>query len=152
RLLKFGKLLAIVHGGTVGQVHAKRKLARKPLLALTWAFGLALGAPWASAQPKAQPSAEDVATARALGRQGLAALQQKDFVSAEELFGRADALYHVSTLTLGRARAQVGLGKLVAAHEAYQRIVREGVPAGAGSAAVVQAVEDAKREKATIEA
>lgn len=100
----------------------------------------------------AGPAPEDVATARSLGQDGVAALEKKDFAAAADLFSRADALYHFPTLTLGLARAHVGLGKLVAAYEAYQRVVREGVPPGTSSAVVVKALEDAKRELPALEA
>ncbi|XXY12545.1 tetratricopeptide repeat protein [Sorangium sp. So ce216] len=116
--------------------------------------GLALGAPLAWAQPSqgsAQPSADDAAAALALGREGLEALESKDYGAAAELFARADARYHAPTLVLGLARAQVGLGRLVAARETYQRIVREGAPRGAPPL-MEKAVEDAKTEMAALEA
>lgn len=66
----------------------------------------------------------DRATARALGERAHVALAAKDYVTAADLFARAEALVAAPTLTLGLARAQVGLGKLVASHESYQRVVR----------------------------
>jgi hypothetical protein len=48
-------------------------------------------------------------------------------------------------LLLGLARAQVGLGKFVEANENYQRIIREGVPAGAPGS-FRMALQDAQRE------
>jgi hypothetical protein len=97
----------------------------------------------------AQPSDDDRATARRLAIEGNAALEQKDYASAADKFGRADALFHAPTLLLGFARAQAGLGKLVSAHESYQRIVREGAPDG--SKIFVDAVDDAKKELAALE-
>jgi hypothetical protein len=66
----------------------------------------------------------DRATARALGERAHSALDSGDFRTAEDLFRRAGALIEAPTLTLGLARAQAGLGRLVAAHESYQRVVR----------------------------
>ncbi len=93
----------------------------------------------------AEPSDADRATARALAEQASEALEKKDFTRAAELFGRADALVQAPTLALGFARAQVGLGKLVAAHETYQRIVREAARAE-GNKAYASAVRDAEQE------
>ncbi|XYH92717.1 tetratricopeptide repeat protein [Sorangium sp. So ce1128] len=126
----------------------------KRIMTLCVCSGLALGAPLTSAQPSrgsAQPSADDAAAALALGREGLEALEKKDYAAAAELFARADARYHAPTLVLGLARAQVGLGRLVAARETYQRIVHEGVPRGAPPH-MAKAVEDAKQEMAALEA
>jgi hypothetical protein len=90
-------------------------------------------------------SDSDRATARALGREGEAALEAKDYPTAEDRFRRADKLIHAPTLELGLARALVGVRKLVEAQETYNRIVREGVSPGA-PAAFGKAVEAAKVE------
>jgi hypothetical protein len=92
----------------------------------------------------------DKATARALAQQGQDALERRDFAVAADRFKRAGELVHVPTLELGLARAQVGLGKLVAAHEVYNRVVRETLPAGAPPA-FTRAVADATRELASLE-
>jgi hypothetical protein len=104
------------------------------------------GAPIARAQ-----SAADRATARELGKDGQAALDIKDYATAEDRFRRADALFHAPTLLLGFARAEAGLGKVVNASEAYNRIVREGVAPGAPEA-FVNAVEAAKAEVGPVDA
>ncbi|MEJ7727917.1 MAG: carboxypeptidase-like regulatory domain-containing protein [Polyangiaceae bacterium] len=101
-------------------------------------------------QPAHAQSDEDRATARKLSFEAATALEAKEYAGAAEKFARADALFHAPTLTLGLARAQVGLGKLVAAQESYQRIVREGVPAG-GNKQFEDAVKDATRELAALE-
>jgi hypothetical protein len=98
----------------------------------------------------AQPAA-DRATARQLGQDGQTALDAKDYTAAEDHFRRADALFHAPTLLLGYARAEAGLGKVVNASEAYNRIIREGVSPGAPDA-FVKAVEAAKNESAAVEA
>lgn len=92
----------------------------------------------------AQVADADRATARALAQQGQEALDKSDFAAAADRFGRADALVHAPTLMLGHARALLGLGKLVAAHELFARIVREGVPPSA-PAPFVAAVAEARR-------
>jgi hypothetical protein len=103
---------------------------------------LALSAP-VGAQP--EPSDMDRATARALAREGYEAQRRGQFALAADRFERADALVHAPTLLLGLARAQQGLGELVEAHENYQRLLREPLPADAPPA-FVKAVEEAKRE------
>ncbi len=105
---------------------------------------LSLSAIW-PATGWAQASDADRATARALAHQGYEAGQQGDYATAAEDFEKADALVHAPTLMLGLARAQVGLGRLVEAHETYQRILREGVDPRA-PAPFAKAVEDAGRE------
>ena len=96
-------------------------------------------------------SAADRATARELGNDGQAALDKKDYATAEDRFRRADALFHAPTLLLGYARAEAGLGKVVNASEAYNRIIREGVAPGA-PAVFVSAVEAAKAEVGAVQA
>jgi hypothetical protein len=91
----------------------------------------------------------DRATARTLGEEGQEALERRDYANAADRFARADALFHAPTLTLGLARASAGLGRLVAAQEAYNRIVRDGAPPGAPQA-YVQAIESARAELAAI--
>src|SRR5579859_3817898 len=105
-----------------------------------------LAAPGARAQ-----SAADRATARELGLDGQAALDRKDYATAEDRFRRADALFHAPTLLLGFARAEAGLGKVVNASEAYNRIIREGVAPGA-SEAFTHALESAKAEAGAVQA
>ncbi|HEY2511427.1 MAG TPA: hypothetical protein VGI39_11250 [Polyangiaceae bacterium] len=115
-------------------------------LALAVLCTVAVAAPEARAQ-----SAADKATARDLGIEGQAALDKKDYATAEDRFRRADALYHAPTLLLGYARAEAGLGRVVNASEAYNRIAREGVAPGA-PAPFVAAVEAAKAEVGAVQA
>lgn len=91
----------------------------------------------------------DKATARDLTVEGYALLDKKDFAGAADRFKRADQLFHAPTISLGLARAYVGLGKLMSAQEAYNRTAHETVPANA-SAAFVNAVNDAQREVAAL--
>src|SRR5262245_24412948 len=99
----------------------KRAIRLLPLpLAFLAAAGIALSPSRASAQ-----SDVDKATARDLAIEGQAALDKGDFQGAEDRFRRAESLFHAPTITLGHARALVGLGKFVAAREEYNRIIRE---------------------------
>lgn len=91
----------------------------------------------------------DKGTARELTVEGYALLDKKDFAGAADRFKRADALFHAPTITVGLARAYVGLGKLMSAYEAYNRAAHESVPPNA-SAAFVNAVNDAQRELAAL--
>lgn len=115
----------------------------RPLAAL-FVASLSLAAP-AFAQSDA-----DRATARSLGQEGQTALDAKDYAKAADLFERAEKLFHAPTLMLGKARAYVGVKRLVEAQETYNRMVREGVPPNAPDA-FKKAVEDAKREVAELE-
>ncbi len=102
-----------------------------------------------TAAPAHAQSDADRATARQLGGEGQEALDKKDFKTAEDRFRRADQLFHAPTLALGLARAYAANGKYVEAQETYNRIVREGVPAGA-PAAFQNAVESARTEMASV--
>jgi hypothetical protein len=94
---------------------------------------------------RADVSDGDKATARQLTIDGYEALKKNDYAGAADRFKRADSLYHAPTITLGLARAQAGLGKLVSAQELYSRVVHEPLPSNA-STAVTKAVEDARHE------
>jgi hypothetical protein len=108
-------------------------------------FLLALSFTMFTAASAGAQSDADKATARELGGEGQDALDKKDFKTAEDRFRRADQLYHAPTLALGLARAYAANGKYVEAHETYNRIIREGAPAGA-PAAFQSAVDAAKNE------
>jgi hypothetical protein len=115
---------------------------RRALVPLLIALALL---PALAGSARAQPSDADKSTARGLAMEGLAALQQKDYVTAADRLGRAEGILHAPTHLLGLARAQVGLGRWVSAQETYGRIVREGAAPGA-PAAFVRAVDDARKE------
>ena len=87
---------------------------------------------FADAQPAfAEDSASDRATARALAAEGYAALEKKDYATAEDRFRRADELVHAPTLVLDLARALLGLGRLGEAYAAYDSVMREALPPNA---------------------
>jgi hypothetical protein len=98
----------------------------------------------------AEPTEADRTTARALAAEGYEALERRDYKIAEDRFRRADALVHAPTIVVDRARALVGLGRLVEAFEAYQLVIREGVPANAPSS-WKQAKTEAEKEVGAIE-
>src|SRR5262245_43577648 len=120
---------------------------RSPRASVILALAVVLFSPAAAAAP----SEADRAAARTLAQQGQDALEAKDFATAADHFGRADALVHAPTLLLGLARAQVGLGKLATAHATYTRIVREGVPSDA-KPVFVKALADARKELEALDA
>jgi hypothetical protein len=93
----------------------------------------------------AQPNEADRATARALALEGNAALQKKDYATAVDRFGRADALVHAPTLVVDWARALQGLGRFVEAHEKYELVIREGVDPSAPKS-WQRALDEAKKE------
>jgi hypothetical protein len=87
----------------------------------------------------------DRATARSLAREGHDALLKKDYALAEDRFRRADSLVHAPSLVVDHARALVGLGRLVEAHERYALVLREGLMPNA-PAPWVKARQDAEVE------
>jgi len=98
----------------------------------------------------AQPVSDgDKAAARQLTIDGHAALGKGDYATAADLFSRADKLFHAPTVTLGLARAQVGLGKLVSASELYNRLVHEPLPPNP-SEAFTRAMDDGRNELAVL--
>jgi hypothetical protein len=102
------------------------------------------------AQPAQTVSDGDKAAARELTIDGYASLERKDYADAEAKFARAYALYRAPTITLGLARAKAGLGRLIAAQELYNHLVREQLPPDA-TAAFVHAVADARTDLAALE-
>ncbi len=129
---------SLARAGGIGQPRgAQFAAALAVLLAVVLARGV-------SAQSEA-----DRATARSLAAEGYTALQASDFATAEDRFRRADALVHAPTLVVDHARALVGLGRLVEAHERYELVLREGVPANAPRV-WKQAISDAEQELAAL--
>lgn len=99
---------------------------------------------------RAEPSASDRATARALAGEGYAALKQKDYQTAEDRFHRADELVHAPTLVVDHARALVGLGRLGEAYVAYRSVLDEPLPAKVPDV-WRRAVKDAQKELQALE-
>jgi hypothetical protein len=109
----------------------------------------------APAPALADISDADKATARELTIQGYDALKNKDWAGAAERFTRANQLFHAGnapvppTISVGLARANVAIGKLVSAQELYSKVVHEPLPPNA-SGAIATAYEDAQRELAAL--
>jgi hypothetical protein len=85
-------------------------------------FALVLGT---SIAALAEPTPQDIAQARDLGMQAQAAFDAGKLEESEKLWLAATGLFHAPTLTLGLARTQAKLGKLVLAQESYNKIIRE---------------------------
>jgi hypothetical protein len=116
---------------------------REKLAPLVLAAGLV--ALTSSPRASAQSSEADRATARSLAKEGHDALLKKDYALAEDRFRRADQLVHAPSLVVDHARALVGLGRLVEAHERYALVLREGLAPNAPPA-FVRAKQDAEVE------
>lgn len=109
-----------------------------------------LGLVLCSARPAfAEENASDRVTARALAGEGYAALEKKDYVTAEDRFRRANELVHAPTLVLDRARALVGLGRFAEAYTAYESIIQDTLPSTA-PAVWKRAVKAASEEIETV--
>lgn len=98
----------------------------------------------------AQSHDENKAAARALATQGAAALKGANFAEALDLVSRAEALLHAPTHVLMIARAQVGIGRFVAAQESYLKLVHEDLPSNA-PAAFKNAQQAARQELPAVE-
>lgn len=100
--------------------------------------GAALAAPAASAQQApGATSATELATARALGVEGVKLADANNCAEAVSRLERAERIHHAPT-TLGRlGECHVQLGALVLGTELLQRVVREGLPANAPPAFVL---------------
>ena len=93
---------------------------------------------------------EERAGARAAADQGFDAFERGEWERALDLFERAESLVHSAVQVLYVARSNARLNRLIEAQEAYLRIVREPLPAGAG-AALKQAQQEAAQELAALE-
>jgi hypothetical protein len=106
---------------------------------------LVLGSPQARAQ-----SEEEVAGARAAATEGIKAYNEGRYSAAVDLFQRAESLLHAPTHLLYMARANAKLGRLVAAREPYNKLIRK--PLGPKAPpAFKNAQEAAKAEIAKVE-
>jgi hypothetical protein len=84
--------------------------------------GLLFASPLAAQQ---QPSANEIATARELFRNGVAHAEGSRWPEALDAFQRAYALWPQPTVLFNLAGAQERTGHLVAASESYRRFLRE---------------------------
>ncbi|WP_437493449.1 hypothetical protein WME75_20600 [Sorangium sp. So ce1014] len=95
-------------------------------------------------------SDQDRAVARSLATQGAEAFTSGRFEESIDLLGRAEAVVHAPTHLLLIARAQMRLGRFVAAKETYLKIVREELPPTAPSP-FKKAQQDAREELAAVD-
>lgn len=110
-----------------------------PLLCIT--FVALVAASTLGPAPAMAQSASEVAAARSLFEEGVAAAGDARWQDALSAFERSYAIAPRSTTLLNLAGAQVQLGRLVAASESYQRLIRE-----AGSNARERRLRDQARE------
>lgn len=95
----------------------------------------------------------DIAQARQLGQQAQTAFDAGNYAESEKLWAAAAKLYSVApTLTLGLARTQAKLGKVVAAQESYNRIIREWSTNPSPPPAFKDALEAARSEVVAVSA
>jgi hypothetical protein len=90
----------------------------------------------AQAPAQAAPSPEDIASARALGIEGVRLAEAGDCASAVPKLQAAENLYHAPTTLERLGECEVSLGHVVAGTETLNRVVRETLPPNAPSAFV----------------
>ncbi|HEY3499860.1 MAG TPA: hypothetical protein VGK73_34455 [Polyangiaceae bacterium] len=124
------------------------------MLASRWSSALflvlALHAPDALSEPARGDPDGDVARAVELGRTGLRAYQNGNWLEAHDAFEGAERLSHSPVFLLYIARCKRNQGALLAARESYEQAAAA-VPASAPEP-WLRAVEDAEREAAVVAA
>lgn len=117
----------------------RRRFAPKTVLAAAALTALVVAPTRARAD-----DASDVATARALGVEGVTLAEAGRCKEAVEKLSRAEKLHHAPTTATPLGECEIALGRLVAGTEHLQRVVRE--PLGANAhPAFVAAVARAKK-------
>jgi hypothetical protein len=91
-----------------------------------------------------EPSAADIAAARAIGAEGVKLADAGHCDEALDKLARSEAMYHSMVALVRLGECQVELGKLVDGTENLNKAVREPLPPGAPAAAVA-AQERAKK-------
>lgn len=120
---------------------------------LLFAVVLATSMMTAAAASAAEPSPADIAQARDLSVQAQQMFEQGKLEESEKHWIAAEKLYPAApTLTLGLARTQAKLGKLVLSQENYKKIIRENENNPNLSPAFKDAVESAKAEVGAVSA
>ena len=110
-----------------------RRLRPARICALPLCFGALIAASAAQAQT---PSAEDLASARALGTEGVRLAEANDCPNAVPKLEAAEKLFHAPTTLERLGECQIKLGRLVAGTESLNRVVREPLPPNAPAAFV----------------
>ena len=131
--------------------HGLRSRLRPLVLAAT--LPLCVGSVGVLAPATAWGQDADIAQARQLGQQAQSAYDAGNYVESEKLWAAAAKLYSAApTLTLGLARTQAKLGKVVAAQESYNRIIREWANHASPPQAFKDALEAARSEVGAVSA
>ena len=104
------------------------------------AFTLAVTGP---ARAQEEPSATDVAAARALGQEGVKLADAGNCQDAIDRLSRAEKIFHAPTTLARLGECQVQVGRIVEGTENLNKVVRETLPPNA-PAPFVQAQERAK--------
>lgn len=126
------------------------RIRSRRLVSVTLAAALAFGTTAARAQ---EPSAADIAQARQLGQQAQQAYEAQNYAESEKLWTAASRLYPAApTLQLGLARTQAKAGRLVAAQETYNKIIRDFGDKPATSPAFKDAITAAQNEVGPVSA
>jgi len=116
----------------VALLHTRRSarwLRHARLCALPLCFGALVAVSPARAQ--STPSAEDMASARALGTEGVRLADLGDCAGAIPKLEAAEKLFHAPTTLERLGECQIKVGKLVAGTESLNRVAREPLPANA---------------------
>ncbi len=115
-----------------------RSPARRLRYAYAWAVSLCLGALAGASPARAQtvPSAEDLASARVLGTEGVHLADAGDCAGAAAKLEAAEKLFHAPTTLERLGECQIKLGHIVAGTESLNRVVREALPTNAPPAFV----------------
>jgi hypothetical protein len=120
-------------------VASPRSRTRRAATLCALAFGAAAFTPasaHAQGQAPATPSPEDIASARALGIEGVRLADAGDCVSAVPKLQAAENLYHAPSTLERLGECEVSIGHVVAGTEALNRVVHETLPPTAPSAFV----------------
>lgn len=127
-------------GHRVGHVHARRR-TRGARTFVPWMVLALVASP---RKAFADSDEQQRATARILATEGFEAFQQQRWADVVDRFGRAESLVHAPPHLLYLARGYVHLGKLVEAHETYEKLTREVLPPSAPRVSVQAQADGAK--------
>jgi tetratricopeptide (TPR) repeat protein len=134
----------------IGRYTRESKTMKTAIRAFSSAFTLGLCLTIVPSTVFAQ-TPEERAGARSAARSGLQAFEGGKYADALDLFTRAENLVHAPTHLLYIARANLKLGRLVRAQEAYQQLIREKLAANAPQP-FRDAQQSAEQELAAFEA
>lgn len=119
-------------------------LTRSLKLGVASTLTLAVALTNAPAFADEEPTAADVAAARALGQEGVRLADNGNCPEAVEKLQRAERIFHAPTTLTRLGECQIQMGKLVDGTESLNKVVREQL-AGNAPAAFAQAQERAKK-------